>query len=204
MTTKSVLIFSAGCVLGSVVTFYYTKKVITDIAEEEIKSVKEAFRFENKKDASEPDVNETSTIDNYGEFIKNLGYTSYAGEVRESDENEKSESSDIDIEPAVADDANGPVVIAPDDFAENPDLNVSTLTYYSDGILTDEEGNIIGSDFYEDLVGKEFYTHFGENAEDPDSVYILNARMRSYYEILYNYDKYEDLMKNRPDDIKMG
>ena len=69
---------------------------------------------------------------------------------------------------------------------ENEDYETVSLTYYADGVLTDEFGNVIED--VEGMVGKESLTHFGEYEED--SVFVRNDSLKTDYEILrdtYNY-----------------
>ena len=57
-----------------------------------------------------------------------------------------------------------PYVISPDEFSENNEYETESLTYYSDGVLTDEYDNPIED--IERLVGSDALTHFGEYEDD--------------------------------------
>ena len=63
-----------------------------------------------------------------------------------------------------------------------------SLTYYSDGVLTDEYDNPIED--IERLVGSDALTHFGEYEDD--SVFVRNDDLKTDFEILKDYAKYYD------------
>lgn len=86
-----------------------------------------------------------------------------------------------------------PYVISPDAFGEFDDYVLISLTYYSDGVLTDEDDEPI--DDIEGIVGKDYASHFGEYEED--SVFIRNDRMKCDYEILRDLRKYTDVLVNK-------
>lgn len=88
----------------------------------------------------------------------------------------------------------GPYVIPPEDFGEFEDYEKISLTYYSDGVLTDENDEIM--DDVEDSVGEDSLNHFGEYEDD--SVFVRNDRKKCDYEILLDLRKYEDVVKTLP------
>lgn len=84
-----------------------------------------------------------------------------------------------------------PYVISPLKFAEqDEDYEVISLTYFSDGILVDDMGELIEN--VESIVGTEFPEHFGEYTEDPDTVYVRNERLMVDYEIQRDLDTYAE------------
>lgn len=87
-----------------------------------------------------------------------------------------------------------PYVIPPEEFGEMEGYIQSSLTYYADKILTDEDDNII--DDVEDIVGADFAKHFGEYEED--SVFVRNDSKKHDYEILKDFRLYSDVVKNKP------
>ena len=93
------------------------------------------------------------------------------------------------VEKPVKDDA--PYVITPEAFAEYEEYDTVSLTYYDDGVLADEDDNIIED--VEGMVGVDSLTHFGEYEDD--SVYVRNDRYKCDYEILRDQRKYSDVKK---------
>ncbi len=77
-----------------------------------------------------------------------------------------------------------PYVISPDEFGEFDDYNQISLTYYSDGILTDDSKEIIDpSEFIGDGLN-----HFGEYEDD--AVFVRNDAKRCDYEVLMVEETY--------------
>ena len=192
---NKLFIFAAGAIIGSVVTWKLVKTKYERIAQEEIDSVKEAFsrRTEIETDTENVDNTESEeTIERKEEKPVDKGYNPSPEEMekyekilkeykpREGDEN----MSSVHIDDSQ--DFNKPYVISPEEFDENEDYETVSLTYYADGVLTDEFGNVIED--VEGMIGKESLTHFGEYEED--SVFVRNDSLKTDYEILrdtYNY-----------------
>ena len=86
----------------------------------------------------------------------------------------------------------GTRVIAPTEVGMCPDYDIETLQYYSDHILTDDNGCVIESP--EDIIGDKALDSFGEYEED--CVYVVNDDNSMYYEIYKNLERYADI---RPD-----
>lgn len=171
-TLSKIIIFATGAAIGSVVTWKLVKTKYEQIAQEEIDSVKEVFskRAESIEEVEEPDVN-----DSYEEIIKNSGYATYS-----SNKEEKEEVKDV-IKPCV---------IAPEEFGENEDYETVSLTYYSNGVVTDEFDEPIDEESLDDMIGLESLDHFGEYEDD--SVFVRNDYSETYYEILADAGEYKE------------
>ena len=85
-----------------------------------------------------------------------------------------------------------PYVIPPEEFGEIEEYDTESLTYYQDGVLTDQDDSII--DNIDELIGEDSLTHFGEFEDD--SVFVRNDKLRCDYEILRDLRNYSDV--NRP------
>ena len=85
------------------------------------------------------------------------------------------------------------ISITPDQFGEDPDYERITWTYYTDGIVADQEDRVI--DNYEDYIGK-FKPLIGKY--DPDVAYVRNTDTAQDYEILVSDASYEELTADRP------
>ena len=171
-------VFTTGAVIGSVVTWLYVKDKYKKIADEEIASVKEVLGRSHPKEDVEETKPEDESLDEKMEKIQTAGniITRY----NYSTQKQKEEQNMFD---------EAPYVISPDEFGEIDDYNTVSLTYYADGVVTDEEDEPL--DDADDLVGEDFADHFGEY--DGISVFIRNDALRTDYEILYNPRNYSDL-----------
>ena len=148
------------------------------IAQEEIESVKEKFSKRNQPPPATPEENDEAseakrTADKCAEILRGYGYGVGDGD---------SESGK-------------PYVISPDEFGEFGDYEKISLTYFADGVLTDENNYPLDEDSYE-LVGRESLTHFGEYEED--SVFVRNDAAKCDYEILLDQRMYADVRETMP------
>lgn len=194
-TLSKLFIFAAGAAVGSVVTWKILKTKYERLAQEEIDSVKEVYekryealcgctcepeRAETSVDEDtvegEPDREEPVEVDeviaDYEDILVDNGYATETTPTKKE-----------------ATDTKKPYVIAPEDFGENDDYEITSLTYYADGILTDDADDPI--DDIDLFVGKESLTHFGEYEDD--SVYVRNDKFKCDYEILLDSRNYSDL-----------
>lgn len=171
MTTWNKLaIFVTSIVLGSAITWNYAKTKYAKIADEEIASVKAAFKSEKS--------NEDSDICKEKNDIEKMEELAIANRYVTHDKVIKKEETDM----------NEPYVISPDDFDENG-YEIVSLTYYADDVLTDEHDNVIRN--RDKLIGKDSLTKFGEYEED--SVFVRDDERKIDYEILADTRNYHDL-----------
>lgn len=168
---KNVLIFSAGAALGSVVTWKMLKTTYERIAQEEIDSVKETYSRYIKKYEDEYEY-EKEQKDTYQKLTD-----MYVSDDCEKEQKGGSEKMDK------------PYVIPPEEFGELDGYETYSLTYYADGVLADDSGDIV--DNIEDIVGEDSLTHFGEYEDD--SVFVRNDSLKNDYEILKDFDTYYNL-----------
>ena len=83
-----------------------------------------------------------------------------------------------------------PYVISPEEFGEVGYEQIE-LTYYGDGILADDDDEII--DDVEDVVGSYALTSFGKYEDD--AVFVRNDARRCDYEILADHRDYNDVVR---------
>ena len=193
--STNMFIFAVGAAIGSAVAWLYAKKYYERIANEEIESMKEwvARRVkdqdEEKEEESEPSIQSPYTpstkpdLMDYASKVKDLGYVDYSRRTEEKKEAEDEEEVD-DTDDYI-------YVIKPEIFGEE-DYEEVSLTYYADGVLTDEQDNPIED--VAGMVGADYASHFGEYEDD--SVFIRNDRLRTDFEILADQRKYSNLTKN--------
>lgn len=182
MNNKLMLVaaFLSGAAVGSVVTWKLVKTKYAQIAQEEIDSVKKVFSRRNneKKEEKKVESEEKPDLTEYAKKLNEEGYTDYT----DVDNTEKGDTNSMV----------GPYVIPPDEFGEKLGYETVSLTYYADGILTDEIDEPM--DKIDGIVGKDFATHFGE--WEDDSVFIRNDDLKLDFEILMDCRKYSDIKKH--------
>lgn len=205
---KNFFTFVTGLVIGSVVTYVIVKDKFEKIAQEEIDSVKEVFgrRVEKEADKKVEKIAEKEVkkirkeYNEYNNLTKN--YTSYSkNETEENNEEEEEEEvceNDEDkvelFEVERASNSDRPYVIDPWDFGGEDGYDTITLNYYADGVLTDDDNNVIEDEEIDDIVGKDFAEHFGEY--EKDCVCVRNDRLKTDYEICRDLIEYSTLLSN--------
>lgn len=173
-TVKNVVIFAAGAVIGSAVTYFILNKKYKKISDEEIQSVRDVYK---KKE----------------EALKDMASEQAEKMAQEIVANAIPEEDDISDAKEVVDEMkdNRPYVIDPDDFGEEGYHTVS-LDYYADGVLAYmDSGAVIKPEEVDEIVGRDSLTRFGEY--ERDTVYVRNDKRKTDYEILANVDKHSDI-----------
>lgn len=175
---KTLLTAISLCV-GGVAGFFVAKLVYEEkykqLADEEIASVKRAFRKSEEKSSSDRDIRlKAENPKEYADSLQKLGYRR-------------------DSEPPVE---SKPRVISPDEFGSLPEYEEISLTLYSDGVVADENDHALDEDEVKRLIGSDALSHFGEYEED--SVFIRNDAFKTDYEILLDHKSYAQLLEERP------
>lgn len=192
------IIFAVGAAIGSAVTWKLIKTKYEQIAQEEIDSVKEVFskRAEKAEEEYKKVTENMDVLSMYpkGPFIKpkeyvdtdtdRESYADYASRYTSNNLTKPEKREEID-------DVERPYVIAPEEFGEL-DYETISLTYYEDGVLTDDGDNIIED--VDDIVGEDSLNHFGEYEDD--SVFVRNDARECDYEILMDTRRYYDIYPN--------
>ena len=172
---KFIFTFALGAAVGSVVTWKILETRYNELVEEEIESVKEVYSKHDSNEEPELVKEESKQPTSvYNDILQN--YTSSLNE-----EKEKGSSETMYDEK--------PEVVSPAEFGENEDYGIISLTYFADGVLTDDQ-NIPINDV-DDLIGEDSLTHFGEYEDD--SVFVRDDRNECYYEILLDERRYSEL-----------
>lgn len=183
--------FIIGAASGATVAWYLLKDKYETLAQEEIDSVKEVFARREQEmkdetvkrnvaegikdsDRTKPDLKE------YVEQLKKNGYTRYS-DLSADDE-------------GVSDKQTKPYVIPPEQFGDDENYDQISLTYYADGVLADENDEVI--DDVEETVGIESLNHFGEYEDD--SVFVRNDTRKCDYEILLDQRTYSEVAEEMP------
>lgn len=204
----NVLMFAVGAAIGSAVTWKVVKTKYEKIAQEEIDSVKEAFadRLANLQEQVD-DYSEADAAEEWADRAKQINWE----ELEDLDEEEEDiglEGNDLaeyaqlasiytNEEGGAKNMTKKPYVISPDDFGELDDYNRISLTYYADGIVEDEDREIVND--IDELIGEDSLTHFGEYEDD--SVFVRNEYLRTDFEILKDYRTYDKANHIGPDQV---
>lgn len=175
MNINNIITFAVGAIIGSAVTWKLVENKYKKIAQEEIDSVKEVFSRREREEKTENNVEvkdeseEEMSLEQYKEELERMRYTN------------KSDNEDLKMPEGIH-------IIEPDEFGEEEDYEVESLTYYKDKIVADDFDNIIED--VDSVIGRESLNHFGEFEDD--CVYVRNDNTKTYYEILWDNDNYRN------------
>ena len=175
---KNVLIFSLGAATGSLVAWRLLKTKYEQIAQAEIDSYKEYLKKENPPEAigdEEPCVKEEMETQEEEQHFK------IPEDIlnRYRSTNDEKEDDNFVMEP---------YVISPDEYGTKDGYECVSLTYYADGVLTDEWDTIIQDP--DSVVGEDFASHYGEYEDD--TVFVRNDEEQRDYEILRDLNTFAD------------
>lgn len=189
------IMFAAGAVSGSAVTWFVLKSKYEQRIQEEIETVKEAFIGMNSAQRQ----TDEETEDEEEEASEGYHQVNW-DELEDLDEDELEEYADLtnmySNEKGRAEkvEVQNPYVIEPMEFGEADGYKTVSLTYYADGILEDDKHKIVTD--IEELIGKGSLDTFGDYEDD--SVFVRNPRLRTDFEILKDYNTYEEATGKSP------
>lgn len=187
---KSTIAFVAGAMIGAAAAWYLTKNRYAALAQEEIDSVKTAFANRFGDHRNEPaskaiDIPEkkeenrfaaVSSLSAFGESkVENTDYSSITTGL--------GYSGDVIDEPEQVD---KPYVISQNEYGEFGDYMEISLTLYEDGILADDDDEIIED--IEAVLGTDFMNEF-----EDDVVLIRNDARKCDYEVVRDYRGYHEV-----------
>jgi len=180
------IIFLTGAALGGFATWLYARKRYEQIIRDEVDAMRAAMTkrtvtptLEVSDETNAVHTQDKPSVIEYATKLRNQRYTPYSD----------SEVSDTRVE-ATSDEAEEtPYVISPDEFGTCEGYELIGFTYYADGVLTDENDEVINQP--ETLLGPEALTSFGEYEDD--SVFVRNDRLNCDYEVLLDQRVYADI-----------
>ena len=190
----SIVSFLSGAAISGFVVWKIVDKKCDEkyskLAQEEIDSVKAKFtvakvtaepkkdeKKEDKESVAKKDTNKPSLVE-YTKRIKE--YINY------SNVESKEEEKDI---PAFVKAS----VISPDEFGEDEDYDKVELTFYADGILANDDDEILEAD---EILGKGSLDSIGEYEDDV--LHVKNETLKTYYEVLVDNRSYKDVTGKDP------
>lgn len=183
------LYFLIGVVVGAGAATLICKKYYDSKLEEEIDSVKEAFKTYDNKEEPEEEFKEpvqevTPSLKTDSPEIKDL--KDYANILRKSGYKGPEKKSSI-------------YTIAPDEFGEDEEnYETVSLTYYADGVLCDENDEVMEEP--EQYIG-DALNKFGE--WEPDAAYVRNEYLHIEYEILKDERPFSEVSENIPKPVRI-
>lgn len=202
----NVLVFAAGAVIGSAVTWKVVKTKYERIAQEEIDSVKEAYA--DMLSNLQEQVDDYSTMDEAEEWqdrASKIDWSDFEDLDEEDDDDEVLNNyarlvNQYNNEKGGAENmVKAPYVISPYDFGELDGYSQVELTYYADGTLEDEDYNIITDADVDELIGRDSLYTFGEYEDD--AVFVRNEHLRADFQILKDYRTYAEARSVGPDKV---
>lgn len=168
----SLAALAIGAGAGGAAAYVYAKKKYDRIAREEIASVKEMYRKKSEDDIQQPEVDQKTDLMAYARKLRDQKY-------REDTDGEADETDD------------GIALISPEELGNKIGYEVINLTYYADGILADDEDEMIGD--VEGLIGADALGSFG--TYEDDAVHVRNHAHKCDYEILRDKRTYADVVR---------
>lgn len=177
---SKVFIFAAGAAIGSIATWLIMDEKCR-LLEEDVNASRELYlsdkyNSENTTVAENRKFEEKPDLDEYINKIKDLGY---------SEENKSEDER--------------PYLIEPGEFGMIDDYDEYALTYWADGVLSDDDNNDKQiEDDIDDVIGIEALDMFGEHEEGV--VHIRNDRLKADYEVTRDTRNYVDVIGNEMED----
>ena len=221
-----VILFTLGAAVGSVVTWKVVERKYEEKIAREVEAARRPINIGcvgecgcHNHEESEPKETEehSAVLEEIKEELKKselisktAGYINYTDYSKDDDDEDDDEDNGPDPDEPEDDEssvyfvregaAEEPYTISPDDFGEEDGYETETLTYYADGILADDQDNLIES--VDKMVGIESLDKFGEYEDDV--VYVRNEQYKCDYEILIDLRRWEDVVappkvKTRPE-----
>jgi hypothetical protein len=190
---SNLLSFTIGAATGSVVTYVVLKKKYEQLVQEEIADVKARFseKLKEKKTNDEADneqmsieFEESSESNDEVDPEDQTAYENYANMYKAPPTGMTEKQKEV-----MKAMNSRPYVIPPEEFGEKDEYDTLSLTYYADGVLTDEWDEVIED--IDEVVGEDSLTHFGEYEDD--SVFVRNDALLTDYEILLDLRKFSDV-----------
>lgn len=164
-------IFAAGAAIGSAVAWYVTKCKYEEIikAEFDYREQYGSIDAAVETDGTQIDI-PTDAPDEYYEIA-----SEYQNDYMKEEKYLKVR----------------PYVISSDEFGQADEYDVMELTYFADGVVADDWGEMIEN--VDEVVGLASLLTFGDNNDDPDTVYVRNDERKCDYEICADTRNYYDV-----------
>jgi hypothetical protein len=200
MNNKGFLIFCLGAATGSIITTFVLRRKMEEKLQEEVKSIYEVLSRNKKGNTPKKTEDVEVKEGNYGKIIevyktKNIPVEHETCSIDDPDScihpMDSEEEEEIEVFDAPPYGRTPPYLIDDDQFSDDCEYHDKiTLSYYSDGVLIDEEEEAIVD--VDQTIGFDNLKKF----DDPeiDVIYVRNCNISIDYEILRLETSYAELI----------
>lgn len=185
---KNLLVFLAGAVVGSAVTYMLLRdeceeiELSGELKKNETSGLEEAIDVENH---IVTDSTDKPSIEEYAEQIGKLNYSQFSKRDTDKAATKKESSSEISV-------------ISPDEYGELDDYDQETLYFYEgDETLIDIYDEILQDEV--NIVGTDYMNHFGDY-DDNNTVFVRNDHLKTDYEIMLLHSSFTNSDSDSVDD----
>ena len=180
--SNNMLAFVFGCAFGSVVTYFIAKNVFAQKFEQYKADETEKLEMRIQRDIAKAHSDHDHIIREYG----------YVGR----DTPEEVEEQEVQSDEST-------YYISIDEYGELYDHETYNLIMYADGILVDEDDEIV--DDPSSLLGKDIYDRLRNgNATESDSYFIRNDAKKCDYEVSLSAITYREIAYEKPNIVLHG
>lgn len=215
-TMTKIGIFAGGVLVGVAATYFAVKTKYEQLAEKEIKEMREFYKDKSEKEieiieqnavqrhehekamveAEEQAAKEEEfqkvheeELEEYREIVKQYNNPEYADALVRKRELQIKEA-EKEEENMTEEFAQPYYIIKPEQYGDN-DFEPVTLTWYADGVLADEYDNVIDEDEIEERIGMEALVNIG--AYEDGLIHVRNDYLEIDYEIQEDPRNYMDI-----------
>ena len=191
---KTFLAFGAGLAVGIGGTYFYLKKKYEEKLSDQIQEIRR--HYQKKQEQSKPKEEKDEKFANRFEESEKrrkerIAYESIAKRYQGSDEQRPVDPAEQESPPE--DEPEEEIFTVTEEEMETYDnFEGIDLTYYAeDDILCDDQEQVIGD--AEAIIG-DALTKFGVKSGYPDTVYVINKRVRAIFEVLMVEGSYQEIV----------
>lgn len=180
----NVIIFAVGTAIGAFTIWQILKKKYDKRLQEETQQVWAEIHTASSNNKTEETVNDEFFTDR----TEKPDLAEYAERIRREQYNETAAKNVPER------DTEHPYIIYPDEYGCIEEYDTLPLTYYEDGVLADDDDNIVYE--VDELVGRESLDHIGEFEENV--IHVRNDKKRCDYEITTSLRTYSEVIGDKP------
>lgn len=191
---KTFLAFSAGLAVGIGGTYFYLKQKYEEKLSEKFQEIRKYYkekqeRLKSKEEKDEKFVNRFEEAEERGK--DRIAYEAIAKRYQGSDEQCPVDPAELESPPE--DEPEEEIFTVTEEEMEIYDnFENIDLTYYAeDDILCDDQEQVIEDP--EAIIG-DALTKFGVESDYPDTVYVINERVRAIFEVLMVEGSYQEIV----------
>ena len=191
---KTFLAFGAGLAVGIGGTYFYLKQKYEEKLSEQIQEVRKHYQKKQKQSKPKEEKNEkfTNRFEDAEERGKNrIAYESIAKRYQGSDEQRPVDPAEQES-PSEDEPEEEIFTVSEEEMETYDNFEDIDLTYYTeDDILCDDQEQVIEDP--EAIIG-DALTKFGVKSGYPDTVYVINERVRAIFEVLMVEGSYQEIV----------